>query len=236
MRKALCSVLALFLVSIANGQIRPSESQMRISPFAFQEAPEPSGNKSILLAVGLSLLLPGSGELYAGNVRTGTYLMAVDGALWLTYAGFVLHGNWILEDARQFAAMRAGADFGGKDERFDVNVGNFVSTAAYNEVRLRNREYAETYSGPGFQWLWLQESDRLRYRSLRIKSNQIHQASEFVIGALVVNRIISAFLAWRSVQSFNATNRIRSGWHLETEIQRTGGIVHGLGLKVTGSF
>ena len=236
MRKTLCSFLALFLVSIANGQIRTSEPQVRISPFAFQGTPEPRGNKSILLAVGLSLFLPGSGELYAGNVRTGTYLMAVDGALWMTYAGFVLHGDWILTDARQFAAMKAGADFSGKDDRFDVNVGNFISTAAYNQVRLRNREYAETYSDPGFQWLWLQESDRLHYRSLRIKSNQIHQASEFVIGALVVNRIISAFLAWRSAQSYNTTNRFRSGWHLESEIQGMGGIVHGLGLKVTASF
>ncbi len=236
MRKTLCTILILVLFSSANGQLRTSRPQEGASSFAFQEPSGREGGRSALIAVALSLVLPGSGEMYAGNVRTGYYLMAVDGALWLTYAGFVLHGDWIMEDARNFASMRAGADFSGKDDRFDVNIGNFISPAAYNETRLRNREYAETYSAPGYEWLWLQEGDRLHYRSLRIKSNQIHQASEFVIGALVVNRIISAFLAWRSVESHNAADQLRSGLHLETTVQHMGGTVHGLGLKLTASF
>jgi hypothetical protein len=229
-------ILALVLFSIANGQIRTAEPPATVLPFALQESSEPAGRKSVLLAVGLSLLLPGSGEIYAGNARVGGYLMAADGALWLTYAGLALQGDWIMDDARQFAAQRAGADFNGKDDQFDVNIGNFNSTDAYNDTRLRNREYEETYSSPAYQWLWLQEGDRIYYRSLRIKSDQIHQASEFVIGALVVNRIISAFMAWRSAQSYNSTSRLRSGWHLETGVQHANGVVHGLGLKLTASF
>jgi hypothetical protein len=186
--------------------------------------------------VGLSLIVPGAGEMYAGNVRTGTYFMVADGALWLTYAGFVLHGNWVMDDARTFAGMKSGADFSGKDERFDVNIGNFMSTDEYNETRLRNREYGDVYSGSSYQWMWLRESDRQHYRNLRIKSDQMHQSSEFVIGALVVNRIISALVAWRSVQSANARNELRGGWRLESEIQRTGNAVHGLGLRVSTSF
>ncbi|MEX2116940.1 MAG: hypothetical protein WEB37_08630 [Bacteroidota bacterium] len=235
MRKVFLTILALFLYSTGIAQFRTSGQQVKAPSFELQE-PEPGEKKSILLAVGLSLVLPGSGELYAGNVRTGTYLMATDGALWLTYTGFLLHGNWIMEDARNFASIRAGADFSGKDDRFDVNIGNFISTAVYNETRLRNREYGEIYSAPGYEWFWLQDSDRLHYRNLRIKSDQIHQASEFVIGALVINRIVSAFLAWRSVQSYNAANRLQSGWLLETEVQHMGGTVHGLGLKVTAPF
>jgi hypothetical protein len=174
--------------------------------------------------------------MYAENSRVGGYLMAADGALWMTYAGFVLQGDWIMNDARQFAAQHAGADFSGKDDRFDVNVGNFTSMDDYNTSRLRNREYADTYASPGFQWRWLQEADRMHYRNMRIKSSQMQQASEFVIGALVVNRIISAFMAWRSVQTYNATSRYRSGWDLEAGVQRTDGIVHGVGLKLTASF
>lgn len=236
MRKSLCCLLAMFVFSQAEGQIRTIDHHAAPSKFAIQGEMEPRGRKSAILAVGLSLVLPGAGEMYAGNVRTGTYLMAADGALWLTYAGFVLHGNWVMDDARSFAAMKSGANFSGKDDRFDVNVGNFMSTEEYNETRLRNREYEDVYSGSSYQWTWLQERDRQHYRNLRIKSDQIHQSSDFVIGALVVNRIVSALLAWRSVQSANATNEVEGGWRLESEIQHTGNAVHGLGLRVTASF
>ncbi|MEX1138758.1 MAG: hypothetical protein WEB33_04325 [Bacteroidota bacterium] len=236
MRKFLLPVLLMILFSVTNGQLRNVPPHAEPSAYALQGPGDSQGKKSTLLAVGLSLVLPGAGEMYAGNVRTGTYLMAADGALWLTYAGFVLHGNWIMDDARTFASMKAHADFNGKDDRFDVDIGNFLSTEEYNETRLRNREYDEVYSGASYQWNWTQESDRRHYRNLRIKSDQIHQASEFVVGALVVNRIVSALLAWRSVKSANATNELRSGWRLDTELQRTGNVVHGLGLKVTASF
>ncbi len=234
--KPIAFIVAFAFFSTANAQVRITGQQVESSPFALQEASEAAGGKSVLLAVGLSILLPGSGEMYAENSHVGGYLMAADGALWLTYAGFVLQGNWIMDDARRFAAQRAGADFNGKDEQFAVNVGNFVSTDAYNTARLRNREYEVTYSSPGYQWVWSQEGDRVHYRGMRIKSDQMHQASQFVIGALVANRIISAFMAWRSAQSYNAANRLRSGWHLEAGVQRTDGVVHGLGLKLTASF
>lgn len=236
MKKLICSLLAMLAFFQAEGQMRDVGQQAVASPFAFQGEMEPRGSKSTLLAVGLSIVLPGAGEMYAGNVRTGAYLMAADGALWLTYAGFVLHGNWVMDDARSFAAMKSGANFNGKDERFDVNVGNFMSTDEYNQTRLQNREYEDVYSGSAYQWRWLHDGDRQHYRNLRIKSDQIHQSSEFVIGALVVNRIVSALLAWRSVRSANATNELRNGWRLESEIQRTGNAVHGLGLRVTASF
>jgi hypothetical protein len=234
--KAVAFIAALVVIATAHSQVRITERQAESSPHALQESPETAESKSVLVAVGLSILLPGSGELYAENNRVGGYLMAADGALWLTYAGFVLQGNWIMDDARQFAGQHSGADFNGKDEQFEVNVGNFTSMDAYNISRLRNREFADTYSSPSFQWLWLQEGDRMHYRSMRIKSDQMHQASEFVIGALVVNRIISAFMAWRSAQAYNSTSRLRSGWHLEAGVQRADGVVHGLGLKLTASF
>lgn len=236
MRILFCSIMLVAVFSQLDAQIRGTDRHAGPLRFELQAETQPREGKSILLAVGLSLIVPGAGEMYAGNMRTGRYLMAADGALWLTYAGFVLHGNWVMDDARTFAAMKSGANFSGKDDRFDVNVGNFMSTDAYNETRLRNREYEDVYSGNSYHWMWLQEGDRQHYRNLRIKSDQIHQSSEFIIGALVVNRIISALLAWRSVQSANATNEFQGGWRLESRIQHTGNAVHGLGLKVSTSF
>lgn len=195
-----------------------------------------SETRSPLLAIGLSLILPGMGEWYAGNLHTGRYFLAADGALWLTYGAVRLQGTWIRDDARTFAGSLAQADFAGKDEQFEVNIGNFNTTEDYNQAKLRNREFDLLYSGSGFNWTWESEIHRLQYRALRIRSDEMFQTSRFVIGALVVNRIISAFSAWRSAANFNKENRFATLWKVESHVQGGFPYGHGFGLKISRSF
>jgi hypothetical protein len=157
-----------------------------------------SAKPSVLLAVAASLVLPGLGELYAGNFDTGRYFMIAEGVLWMGYGGTVFRSDWIREDARLFAAERAGASFVGKDGKFEVNIGNFMNTDQYNEQKLRNREFDLLYRSSDFHWEWRSVDDRVRFRSLRIQSEEWKQASRFVVAALVVNRVISAFSAGRA--------------------------------------
>lgn len=193
-------------------------------------------SRSVLLAVGLSLILPGSGEWYAGNFQTGRYFMGADAALWLTYGAFVWQGEWIRDDARTYAGQHSDADFDGKDEQFGVNVGNFMTTDDYNQAKLKNREFALLYLESGFSWSWDEESNRIRYRSLRIKSDQMFQNSRFVVGALVVNRIISAFSAWRSAARYNKDAEADGAWRLGAHVQGTMAAPHGLGFTLTREF
>jgi len=188
------------------------------------------------VAIGLSLLLPGSGEWYAGNFQTGKYFMAADGALWLTYGGFTLQGRWIRDDARTFAGYHAGLSLEGKDEQYEVNIGNFNSIQEYNQAKLRNREFELLYSRGSFDWNWDDQANRVQYRSLRIKSDEMFQNSRFVVGALVVNRIISAFSAWRSAANHNKSRQSGGGWKIETQVQGPFPFSHGIGLKVTGEL
>ena len=194
-----------------------------------------SGKKSVLLAVGLSLILPGAGEWYAGNLSTGRYFMAVDGGLWLTYAGFSFQGTWTRSDARLFATEHGGAVFQGKDEQFDVNIGNYLSLVDYNNAKLRNREIDLLYTGADYQWQWDADANRLTYKGLRIRSDQMFQNARFVLGALIVNRIISAFSAWRSANSFNRSYS-EERWGLKAQV--TGGVLdsHGVSFVVTRYF
>lgn len=223
-------VLALVVVELGMGQsMRLDPGSLPETPMGVRSAFQDSDEKSPLLATVLSLVLPGAGEFYAGNETAAGYFLAADGALWLTFAGLSMQSGWVMDDARLFARERAGVDFAGKDGGFEAQVGNYLSRDLYNESRLRERRYDEVYAGASFAWSWSSHDDRLRYRSLRIRSDELAQAAEFALGALVVNRIISAFSAWRSARSHN------NSWSVGVRMQR----VHdapGVGLHLSRSF
>lgn len=213
-------------------QLRPANVSGNPMPM-FQEGDE----KSVTLAVVYSLLLPGMGELYAGNFSSGKYFLITDAGLWLGYGGFRYYGQWLRTDARSYASQFAGANFDGKDEAFEVNMGNFNSLEEYNEAKLRNREFDLLYDPhSSFAWRWESDMTRLRFKDQRIRSDEIFQSSRFVIGALVLNRIISAFSAGRAAAAYNRDLKGESAWRFGADV--AGGILnpHGLELKVSRTF
>ncbi len=184
----------------------PSEAQV------VQQTEPGVGRRSVLLAVAASLVLPGAGEWYAGNFQeSGRYSLGAEAALWVTYAGFRLHSDWVRNDARTFGTQMAGISFGGKDAEFEVNVGNYLTVDDYNQAKLRNREYDKVYSDPAYAWAWASDAERSRFRDERIRSDRILQSAKFAVAGLVVNRVISAFAAGRGALAANRNAR-RAEW------------------------
>lgn len=183
-----------------------------------------AGNgKSVILAAALSLMFPGMGELYAGSFDRGKYHLATDGVLWLGYYGMTSYSDWLMDDARGFAIQHAGAIMYGKDKKFEVNIGNFINTHEYNEAKLRNREFNMIYTGSEFQWDWGSDDNRAKFKSLRIRSDEYFENAKFIIGALVVNRLISAFSAGSAAAKRNQDNQQNQGWSINSFV-RYGGI------------
>ncbi len=204
--------------------------EMRLVPSSESE------RKSVPIAVALSLVLPGMGELYAGNFQTGKYLLTADAGLWLTYGGFQLYGDWLRTDARSFATQRAGASFEHKDEQFEVNIGNFLSVEDYNEAKLRNRQYDLLYDpNSTYAWRWRSDADRLRFREQRIRSDESYRNSKFVLGALILNRIISAFSAGRAAAQGKDTQADTS-WRLSADVSGGMSNPHGIEVQLSRSF
>ncbi len=174
-----------------------------LQPVSLAPSPVPEGRKSILLAIASSLVLPGLGELYAGNFETGRYSLAAAAGLWLGYAGFQYTSAWIKDDARVYAADHASADFTGKDDQFLVNVSNYSSMDAYNTAKSRNRDYANIYTSTAYFWKWQTDEQRQHFRDLRVRSDEAKNNARFVTAALVVNRVISAFSAGRAAARYN---------------------------------
>jgi len=197
-----------------------------------------SQRKSQSTAIFYSLLLPGMGELYAGDFGTGRYSLGAEAALWLTYISFQQYGSWIQADSRAYAVSHAGVAMGGKDDQFFVNVSNFQDVYTYNEKKLQDRNLAEVYDpAQGYYWKWDNDVDRQRFRSLRISSAKVFDNSRFVIGAVVVNHIISAISAARLVRHYNrALEESMGSWQLEPNSITGLGRIDGLKLTYTQRF
>jgi hypothetical protein len=195
------------------------------------------GRKSVMLAVVYSLLVPGMGQTYAGSFRTGKYYLFAEGGLWLSYAGFRVYGNWLHQDAQTYAAEHAGANFSSKDDQYEVNIGNFNTTDEYNQAKLRNRQYDLLYAGNQYQWDWQgSDANRLQFKNIRIQSASVYNNSRFLIGAIVVNHIFSAFMAGRAAAAYNRSLADDQQWHVEALALGTPGNIQGIGLSVTKIF
>lgn len=190
--------------------------------------------KSPALAAVYSLLLPGMGELYAGSFSSGKYFLIAEGALWLTFAAFEVHGNSLRDDARVYAISRAGVNPQGKDDQYYVDIGNFLDISQYNEKQLRDREPERLYDpAAGYSWQWQSDADRAQYRAERISAETMYNDKKFVVAAVIINHVASAINAARSAVSYNAGLSDLS-FHAEV----MGGFVrpHGVMVTVTKAF
>ncbi len=232
-------VFMVFGMTTGSAQRRTSDVVMSdVTPqsLATMQSSERPRTKSVMLAIGASILLPGLGEYYAGTFDgPGKYAMTAEGAIWLTYASFRAHGTWVRNDAKAFAAANAGARFDGKDDQFAVNVGNFLTTAEYNEVRAQLRETDLLYTDPSFQWRWESDEARQRFKDQRIRGDRIFEVSKFVVAAAVVNRIVSAFSAGKAVGAHNRAVRASFSFDLhyvpEVGLPRSEGMILTLGTR-----
>lgn len=237
------ATLVAFLgaICLTNAFAQNSNSWAELAPlrpelYRLQESVESPEEKSVVLAAGLSLILPGMGELYAENFGTGKYFLIADGVLWLTYTGLSLNSGWVQDDADIYVTQHAGASLAGKDDQFRVDVGNYLTVQEYNEAKLRAREYSKLYDPAVYYWSWDSDPNRNEYRDLRISSDELERSATFVLGALVVNRLISAFVAGRSAASYNNRIREEGAWKLGARLIGPVMNPHGMELRLTLVF
>mgnify|MGYP001587893932 FL=1 len=158
--------------------------------------------------------------------------------MWLTYGSFQQYGTWLREDARRFAANHAGAMTDGKDDQFFVNVGNFANTYEYNDKKLRDREKDVVYETNGsYYWKWDADESRAHFKGIRISSEKVFNNSRFVIGALLINRVISAVNAARIVRQHNKNIEDGLGsWWLESSFIGEAQLPEGIQLSIVHRF
>ena len=180
------------------------DAGLNLASLTAGESPQP---KSRFLGVVYSLLLPGMGELYAERFDAGLYPLVLEGALWLGFAGFNAYGGWLRSDSRSYAIQHAGANIDGKDDQFFVDIANYSSTHDYNQQKLIDRNLAALYSedpGSPYLWNWSSDAERQKYKDQRTHSEEMYNASKFVVLGMIANRIWSAIQASIFTRNYNS--------------------------------
>ncbi|MFH0734666.1 MAG: hypothetical protein V1773_06405 [bacterium] len=195
-----------------------------------------SGKKSTILAVAYSLLLPGMGELYAGDYGIGKYLTAADGVFWGALIGFNAYGKWQEDNYKSFAASTGGVDNNNKDEDFYARVGVYMGVEQYNREQDLNRDYSKRYNTQTHYWGWETNEQRKEYRNLWTSSEQAYNNVRFAVGALILNRVVSIINAVRLVNKHNRNLNTELGWNVNFDINQNPALPSTMNLNFSTRF
>ena len=217
-------LLSLFLTSLSAAQpvqtktlyeLKNSIKQIELkNDFQFLTQDQNSEKKSGFLAVIYSLLLPGMGELYSGNYDRGKYFTIADAICWGFYAGYNIYGSWQRNNYKSFAVTYGGVDLKGKDADYFANISDYTNVKDFNRAKGLNGEFNLMYNTQKDYWNWGTIEQRTQYRDLWVSSEQAFNNVRFAVGALIVNRIISAIDAALLVKSYNKKVSEQTSWNI----------------------
>ena len=176
-------------------------------------------SKNILL----SLVLPGLGEWVGGEKGRAKIFMSFELGLWASYFGIREYTNVLERDYHTFAAIHAGVDTWGKNKQYWIDIGNADNIYAFNEKRRTDRNLEATYAETeSYFWQWDNEGNRIEYSDLRDKQDHWKQIGTFMIGGMILNRIVSAVDIIRLIRK---SKKVSSGM-LENEKERRYSYLH----------
>jgi hypothetical protein len=192
--------------------------------------------KSVGLGIIYSLLLPGMGELYADAYDIGKYFTIADGILWGTYIGMSSYASWQEDNYKTYAGTYAGVDHSNKDEDYYATIGEYSSVESYNNQKALERNFDEMYDEQEYFWKWQTTDERKIYRDMWTSSEQTNNDLRFVVGGLILNRIISAINAARLVSSYNSSLKDEMSWNLSAGFDAMPNLPTSLSVRFSKSF
>jgi hypothetical protein len=139
-----------------------------------------------------SLVIPGWGEKTLQRPARARFFIGSEISLWVSFAGSFLYTDLLQDRMVAYAAEHAGVEGSGKETQFWIDIGNYDSRDAYNEEHLRWRDYESLYpTGTTWYWDWDTDQHRSRFETLRIRRDQWSLAGKFLLGGLLLNRVVS---------------------------------------------
>ena len=105
---------------------------------------------------------------------------------------------------KSFAVEHAGVFSSGKDKKYWVDIGNYIDIENHNSEHLRWRYFDELYDESD-GWYWDNVDNMKKFESMRIRSDYFSKTGEYIIGAIVLNHIISAIDTYYLLRLKNIT-------------------------------
>lgn len=189
-----------------------------------------NSDKSWLLAMGSSALLPGMGERYLGERQFVRPFVWTDIALWFTAIGSYVIGERYILSAHNYAVRHAGLNSDSKSVSMLNSVGDYRSRSGvagqnsspdmdedYNQAMIRAGKEIDEDLSSDIQWDWGSSDNpettehidefKSRMRHYRV-SRIVFQVS---VGALLLNRVVSmlnTIRVYRATSSKSFTDRM----------------------------
>ncbi len=195
-----------------------AESGLSLSdetPLAALEARPSSGvsyddgweTKNPMVALLLSCVVPGWGEIYVGETTRGRWFMAAEAGIWAGYGAFRIQEGMREDDYREYAQIFAGASAGASSSYLS-DMGGYIRSEgdnSYNEsIRREARSLfpddleaqaaylAENGYFGDLSWDWGTQDRFYGYRDLRRIASEAERNAFYVTGLAVLNRVLSA--------------------------------------------
>lgn len=213
----------LFITSLTFAQISETKSSLELKNQVIENLKSQTPDLSLTiektkknpgLAIIYSLLLPGMGELYAEGYSSGKYFTIADGALWGILIGMNTYAGWQKDRYETYAVTNAGITASGKDASYYATIGDFSNINQYNDEQALNRDFGAMYNVETHYWSWPTTEQRKTYRGMWTSSEQTYNDIRFVVGALILNRIVSAINAVRLVSAYNKNLDADLSWNV----------------------
>ncbi len=145
-----------------------------------------------------SLLFPGLGHFYGESNKAGTIFTSVEVALWtgmiLSRESHRVGKNNYINFAREHADVS-----GSQNHDYYVSVGKYLSVDDYNSAQRASRSHNDQYLNLAQWWEWDSDTNRSEFKDMRIKSDRYKNNMYYIGGGMILNRIISAITASRSL-------------------------------------
>lgn len=203
-------------LKLKNQMIENLKSQSTDISYSLERTKKNTG-----LAIIYSLLLPGMGELYADGYSSGKYFTIAEGTLWGVFIGMNTYANWQRDRYKAYAVTNAGITNEGKNADFYATIADYTSVGEYNDAQALNRNFEAMYNVETQYWSWPSTEQRRTYRGMWTSSEQTFNDIRFVVGGLILNRIVSAINAVRLVAAYNKNVDADLSWNVSVGLSNS---------------
>ena len=138
-----------------------------------------------------SSLIPGWGEAVLENNKRARLFSSIELSLWTACLATYTASFHQMLQYQSFAVEHAGVDADNKDHKYWVDIGNYIDIDQHNSEHLRWRYLDEIYDESD-RWLWDNKNNMKNFESMRIRSDMLAKTGEYVIGAIIMNHLLSA--------------------------------------------
>ena len=191
MKNTIILLVIIVLVTSVSGQtpVTGQDNYLQQKNLSANEVKSAPSKINILY----SLILPGAGQWAMGHKRSAKIFMGTEFVLWAGFLGSHAYSNTIQENYQSYATVHAGVNSTQKDEQYWINIGSSGNIFEFNEGQLRNRNLRGVYTENSLNyWQWDSDDSREIYNDLRVQEHTWEQRATFIVGAFVLNRIVSS--------------------------------------------